>query len=91
MKWKRRPPLPPAAPSPLTCHEYKNVYTCRATFSTALRRMDMPHIHVKTLNGKVYLINDLVPRRRPLPGDPPHKPKVINIYRRRTGKWSDGI
>ena len=46
-----------------TCHEYKNAYSCRSTFASALTRMGVPNIQVKTLNGHVYLVNDLVPRK----------------------------
>ena len=46
-----------------TCHEYKNAYSCRSTFASALTRMGVPHIKAKTLNGHVYLMNELVPRK----------------------------
>ena len=46
-----------------TCHEYKNAYSCRCTFASALTRMGVPHIKAKTLNGHVYLVNELVPRK----------------------------
>ena len=45
-----------------TRNEYKNAYSCRSTFANAITRMNIPHIQVRTLNGKVYLINTLVKR-----------------------------
>ncbi|MBQ9664262.1 MAG: hypothetical protein IJV40_14040 [Oscillospiraceae bacterium] len=60
-----------------TCHEYKNAYSCRSTFANAIRRMNVPHIRVQTLNGRVYLINTLA---EPGVGSGAH----LNFYRKRS-------
>ena len=61
-----------------TCHEYKNAYSCRNTFATAITRMHATDLEAKTLNGHVYLVNNAV-ERRPLT-DKTRK----NFYRHRT-------
>ena len=60
-----------------TCHEYKNAYSCRNTFGCALTRMGVPHIKATTLNGHVYLVNELVPRKTLA------ERKRINFYKKR--------
>ena len=46
-----------------TVHEYKHAYSCRNTLATTILRMNLPHIQARTLNGRVYLVNTLIPRK----------------------------
>ena len=46
-----------------TVHEYKHAYSCRYTLATTIIRMNLPHIQARTLNGRVYLVNTLIPRK----------------------------